>query len=69
MSATRYKKTHVDILICIEMTRERNQGIQKHPVYMLKFQPPMLNDEVCRMATDKQTHKYIHKKTYILSKN
>ena len=27
---------------------------------MLKFQPPMLNDEVCRMATDKQTHKYIH---------
>ena len=29
---------------------------------MSKFQPPMLNDEVCRMATDKQTHKYIHKK-------
>ena len=29
---------------------------------MSKFQPSMLNDEVCRMATDKQTHKYIHKK-------
>ena len=32
MSATRYKKPHVDILICIEMTRERNLGIKKHPV-------------------------------------
>jgi len=31
MSATRYKKPHVDILICIEMTRERNQGIKKTP--------------------------------------
>ena len=31
MSATRYKKTHVDILICIEMTRERNLGIKKTP--------------------------------------
>ena len=31
---------------------------------MLKFQPPMSNDEVCRMATDKQTHKYTHKHTY-----
>ena len=31
MSATRYKKTHVDILMCIEMTRERNLGIKKTP--------------------------------------
>ena len=31
---------------------------------MLKFQPAMLKDEVCRMATDKQTHKYTHKHTY-----
>ena len=28
---------------------------------MLKFQPPMSNDEVCRTATDKQTHKYTQK--------
>ena len=35
MSATRYKKPHVDILICIEMTRERNLGIKKkHPVLL-----------------------------------
>ena len=34
MSATRYKRPHVDIFICIEMGRERNQGIiKKHPVY------------------------------------
>ena len=25
---------------------------------MLKFQPPMSNNEVCRMATDKQTYKH-----------
>ena len=31
---------------------------------MLKFQPPMLNDEVCRVATDKQTHKYTIKNAY-----
>ena len=31
---------------------------------MSKFQPPMLNDDVCRARTDKQTHKYIHKHTY-----
>ena len=31
---------------------------------MSKFQPPMLNDDVCRVVTDKQTHKYIHKHTY-----
>ena len=38
MSATRYKKPHVDILICIEMTRERNLGIKKkHPVYITQF--------------------------------
>ena len=29
MSATCYKKPHVDILICIEMTRERNLGTKK----------------------------------------
>ena len=34
MSATRYKKPHVDILICIEMTRERNQGIKKNTRYI-----------------------------------
>ena len=33
MSATRYKKPHVDILICIEMTRERNLGIKKNTRY------------------------------------
>ena len=32
---------------------------------MLKFQTPMLNDEVCRAMTDKQKTK----QTYILSKN
>ena len=35
---------------------------------MSKFQPPMLNDDVCRAATDKQTQKHtythIHKHTY-----
>ena len=35
---------------------------------MLKCQTPMLNDEVCRAMTDKQTHKQ-KKKTYIQSKN
>ena len=34
MSATCYKKPHVDILICIEMTRERNQGIKKNTRYI-----------------------------------
>ena len=29
MSATCYKRPHVDIFICIEMGRERNQGIIK----------------------------------------
>ena len=39
MSATRYKRPHVDIFICIEMGRERNQGIiKKHPVYLSKFE-------------------------------
>ena len=37
---------------------------------MSKFQPPMLKDDVCRTATDKQTHKHTHiQKTYIQSKN
>ena len=31
---------------------------------MSKFQPPMLNDDVCRAPTDKQTHIYTHKHTY-----
>ena len=31
---------------------------------MSKFQPPMLNDNVCRAPTDKQTHIYTHKHTY-----
>ena len=35
---------------------------------MSKFQPPMLNDDVYRARTDKQTHKHtythIHKHTY-----
>ena len=37
---------------------------------MSKFQPPMLNGDVCRAATDKQTHKHTdaHTKTYVLSK-
>ena len=29
MSATHYKKPHVDIFICIEMARERKAGHQK----------------------------------------
>ena len=34
MSATHYRKLHVDIFICIEMARERNRVIKKeHPVY------------------------------------
>ena len=33
---------------------------------MSKFQTPILNDEVCRAMTDKQTKT---QKTYILSKN
>ena len=48
MSATRYKKPHVDILICIEMTRERNLGIKKtpgiflsHAFYVLLFEKIM----------------------------
>ena len=28
---------------------------------MLKFHPPMSNDEVCRTATDKQTHTHTKK--------
>ena len=33
MSATHYKRPHVDIFICIEMARERNRGTKKtHPV-------------------------------------
>ena len=31
---------------------------------MSKFQPPMLNNDVCRAPTDKQTHTHIHKHTY-----
>ena len=29
-----------------------------------KFQAPILNGDVCRAATDKQTHKHTHKHTY-----
>ena len=36
---------------------------------MLKFQTPMLNDEVCRAMTDKQTNTQTNTQTYILSKN
>ena len=33
---------------------------------MSKFQPPVLNEDVCRAATEKQTHIYTNKKhTYI----
>ena len=31
---------------------------------MSKFQPPMLNDDVCRAPTDKQTHKDTHTHTH-----
>ena len=37
MSATRYKQLHVDILICIEMTRERHLGIKKPPGISIKY--------------------------------
>ena len=36
MSATHYKRPHVDIFICIEMPREKNLVIKKtHPVYYI----------------------------------
>ena len=31
---------------------------------MSKFQAPMLKGDICRAATDKQTHKHTHKHTY-----
>ena len=31
---------------------------------MSKFQPPMLNNDVCRAPTDKQTHKHTHTHTH-----
>ena len=31
---------------------------------MSKFQPPMLNDDACRVSTDKQTHKHTHTHTH-----
>ena len=31
---------------------------------MSKFQRPMLNDDVCRPRTDKQTHKHTHTHTH-----
>ena len=34
MSATRYKRPHGDIFICIEMARERNQVIKKNTRYI-----------------------------------
>ena len=43
---------------------KKGHNSEKSQIGMLKFQPPMLNDEVCRVPTDKQTHK-----TYIQSKN
>ena len=33
MSATCYKRPHVDIFICIEMARERNRVIKKNTLY------------------------------------
>ena len=51
MSATRYKKTHVDILICIEMTRERNLGIKrKHPVFLTHYLFDERNNERTSIA-------------------
>ena len=35
MSATHYRKPHVDIFICIEMARERNRVIKKNTRYIL----------------------------------
>ena len=29
---------------------------------MSKYQPPILNNDICRASTDKQTHKYTKKK-------
>ena len=44
MSATRCKKPHADILIGIEMTRERNLGIKKkHPVFIFKSPKPQFD--------------------------
>ena len=31
MSATCYKRPHVDTFICIQMATERNQGTKKNP--------------------------------------
>ena len=45
MSATRYKRPHVDIFICIEMGRERNQGIiKKNTRYIGKLPKKSKND-------------------------
>ena len=37
MSATRYKRMHVDIFICIEMPRERNSIMKKNTPSTLKI--------------------------------
>lgn len=37
MSATRYKRMHVDIFICIEMARERNSIMKKNTPSTLKI--------------------------------
>ena len=34
MSATPYKRPDVDIFICIEMARDRNRIMKKHPVFL-----------------------------------
>ena len=48
MSATRYKRSHADIFMCIEMGRERNLGIKKTPgIPFLDFEFKInQNDEV-----------------------
>ena len=59
MSATRCKKPHADILIGIEMTRERNLGIKKkHPVHADK-----------QTHTHTHTHTHKHRQTHQQTKN
>ena len=44
MSTTRYKRPHVDIFICIEMTRERNGGTKnKRPGIIISIPVTEIN--------------------------
>ena len=77
MSATRYKKLHIDIFICIEMARERNRVIKKkHPVYSNNSKSNHENPACPTIHPNQSIVKYIliqwqrhNIKQYILYKN